>query len=139
MASAFAHADFRRARRGHLTARALRRLRPTRPRDLANAASLHWQAARRRAIPVDAIVGTVEATADFDASFRPARDRVAARWLSIARAHHDGHPVPPIKVIELNDGYYVVDGRHRVSVARALGHPEIEAWTSRGTYAPARA
>jgi hypothetical protein len=128
MASACAEADFRRARRGHLSARARRRLRQTRPRDLADADSLHWQPARRRAIPLAAIVGTVEATADFDACFRPARDRVAARWRSIARAHHDGRPLPPIDVVELRDGYYVLDGRHRVSVARALGHDEIEAW-----------
>ena len=136
MASASAHADFRRARRGHLAARARRRLRRTRPRDLADAVSLHWQPARRRAIPLAAVVGTVEATAEFDASFRPASERVASRWLSIARAHHDGGPLPPIDVIEVTDGYYVLDGRHRVSVARALGHAEIEAWTSR---VPARA
>lgn len=132
LASACAHADFRRARRGRLTARARRRRQPTRPRHLADAVALHWQPARRRAIPLAAIVGTVEATADFDASFRPASDRVAPRWLSIARAHHESRPLPPIDVIELQDGYYVLDGRHRVSVARALGHAEIEARTSRG-------
>jgi hypothetical protein len=132
MTSAHAQADFRRARRGHLTARVRRRLRRTRPRDLANAVSLHWQPGRRRAIPLAAVVGTVEPTPDFDASFRPASDRVAQRWQSIARAHHDGRSVPPIDVIALPDGYYVIDGRHRVSVARALGHAEIEAHTSRG-------
>lgn len=129
MAAAWADADFRRARRRHLTARARRRLRRTRPRDLADATSLYWRPAHRRAIPLAAIVGTVDATADFDACFRPASERVASRWRSIARAHHDGRPLPPIDVIELTDGYYVLDGRHRVSVARALGHAEIEALT----------
>jgi hypothetical protein len=138
MASAWAEADFRRARRGHLTARARRRLRRTRPRDLADAASLHWRPARRDAIPVASIVGTVEATADFDACFRPASERVAARWRSIARAYHDGRPLPPIDVIELTDGYYVLDGRHRVSVARALGHDEIDAWTRRASSGESR-
>jgi hypothetical protein len=123
MATVGAHAQFRRARR---------RLARSRPRDLAHAARLRWQPARRRLIPVEAIVGTVEATADFDASFRPTSERVARRWLSIARAHHDGRGLPPIDVIELTDGYYVLDGRHRVSVARALGHTEIEAWARRG-------
>jgi hypothetical protein len=33
-------------------------------------------------------------------------------------------------VIERPDGYYVLDGRHRVSVARALGQRDIDAWTS---------
>jgi len=135
MAVARAYADFRRARRGHLVARARRRLRRTRPRDLAHTVALYWQPARRRAIPLAAIVGTVEATADFDASFRPASERVASRWLSVARAYHDGRSLPPIDVVELKDGYYILDGRHRVSVARALGQPEIEAWTRRGARA----
>ena len=132
MAAACAHADFRRARRGHLRARTRLRLRRTRPRDLAHAVSLHWQPARRRAIPLAAIIGTVEVTADFDASFRPASERIASRWRNIARAHHDGRPIPPIDVIEMTDGFYVLDGRHRVSVAHALGHAEIDARTRRG-------
>jgi len=132
MASAFAHADFRRARRAHLTARVRRRWRAEPPRDLADAVALHWQPARRRAIPLAAIVGTIEATADFDSRFRPASERVASRWTSIARAHHDGRPIPPIDVIEMTDGFYVLDGRHRVSVAHALGHAEIDARTRRG-------
>jgi len=32
--------------------------------------------------------------------------------------------------VKRSDGYYVVDGRHRVSVALALGHREIEAWAA---------
>jgi uncharacterized ParB-like nuclease family protein len=133
MAAACAEADFRRARRRHLTARARRRLRRTTPRDLTDAAALHWNPARRRAIPVAAIVGTVDATTDFDARFRPASERVASRWRSIAGAHHDGRSLPPIDVLECKDGYYVLDGRHRVSVARALGHDEIEAWARPAT------
>ena len=57
---------------------------------------------------------------------------MASRWQSIARAHRDGRPLPPIAVIERPDGYYVLDGRHRVSVARALGHHSIDAWASPG-------
>ena len=128
-------ADFRRARRRHVAARTRRRLtarRPsrTRPPDLGDVAALFWRPARRRSIPLDAIVGTVDATADFDAAFRPATERVSSRWQSIARAHRDGRTLPPIAVIERPDGYYVLDGRHRVSVARALGHRVIDAWVS---------
>jgi hypothetical protein len=128
--------DFRRARRGHFLARARQRLmrRPSRtqPRDLADLAALYWRPARFRQIPVAAIVGTVEATADFDAHFRPATDRVSRRWQRIAGAHRAGYPLPPIAVIERPDGFYVVDGRHRVSVARELGQLDIDAWTSPG-------
>jgi ParB-like nuclease family protein len=119
----------------HLAARARLRLRRrpsrTRPSHLADIAALCWRPARRREIPLAAIVGTVEATADFDAQLRPATDRVSLRWQRVARAFRAGHPLPPITVVERPDGYYIVDGRHRVSVARELGHRAIDAWTSR--------
>jgi hypothetical protein len=118
--------QFRRARRR------ARRSRRGRPSHLSDAAGLHWAARPRlRTIPLDAIVGTVDPTADFDACFRPASDRVAARWRRVARAHGEGRSLPPIEVIERPDGFYVLDGRHRVSVARAFDQGEIEAWTSR--------
>ena len=134
-ARAGARADFERARRSHLAARLgrlikVRRPSRTRPRDLGDVAALFWHSTRRRSVPLDAIVGTVDATTDFDAGFRPAADRVSSRWQSVARAHRDGRPLPPIAVIERPDGYYVLDGRHRVSVARALGHAHIDAWAS---------
>ena len=130
-----ARADFERARRSYLAARAARafagrRLSRTRPRDLGDVSALYWGSARRRSIPLHAIVGTVDATTDFDAGFRPAAGRVAPRWESVARAHRTGRALPPISVIERPDGYYVLDGRHRVSVARALGHDRIDAWAS---------
>jgi hypothetical protein len=141
IAATGARADFQRARRRHLAARACGRLtarRPgaTRPRDLGDVTAPFWRPARLRSIPLEAIVGTVDATADFDADFRPTTDRVSSRWQRVARAHRDGRSVPPIAVIEQPDGYYVVDGRHRVSVARALGHRDIDAWASPGP--PAR-
>ena len=127
-----ARADFQRARRDHLATRAWRwltgrRANPTRPRDLADVAILLRSPSRPRPIPLDAIVGTVDPTTDFDADFRPATDRVSSRWQRVARAHHDGPALPPITVIERPDGYYILDGRHRVSVARALGHHHIDA------------
>jgi ParB-like nuclease domain len=124
--------DFRRARRAHLAARLLhrfagRRRRPGVPRTLADAAGLPRRPARQEVIALDAIVGTVEPTVTFDARFRPASEHVRARWERIALAHRRGIPLPPIAVLQLADGYYVADGRHRVSVARALGHRDIDA------------
>jgi ParB-like chromosome segregation protein Spo0J len=40
--------------------------------------------------------------------------------------------LPPIVVRKRSDGYYVLDGRHRVSVALALGHKDIDAWVTGG-------
>jgi hypothetical protein len=67
----------------------------------------------------------------FDARFRPISDHVRPRWQRIALAHRTGVSLPPIWVIERPDGYYVVDGRHRESVARAMGHRDIEARVTR--------
>jgi hypothetical protein len=132
--AATARADFAHARRRERAARLRRRLmahRPTatRPRDLGAVAALAWQPARLRRIPLAAIVGTVDATPDFDADFAPATDRIAARWQSVARAYRAGRSLPPIAVVERHDGYYVLDGRHRVSVSRALGRRDIDACT----------
>jgi hypothetical protein len=122
--------DFLRARRAARAARLLRR-RPRIPRTLCDPATVPQQRARLEVIRTDAIVGTVEPTIVFDAGFRPASDHVRARWERIALAHRTGVSLPPITVLERADGYYVVDGRHRVSVARALGHRDIEARVTR--------
>jgi hypothetical protein len=78
-------------------------------------------------VPLAAIVGTLEPTRQFDARFRPASNVVRRRWERIALAHRRGDALPPIELIKRPDGYYVLDGRHRVSVARALGYPDIDA------------
>ena len=91
-----------------------------------------------RVIPLEDIVGTVEPTISFDAAFRPTTNVLRERWARIALAHRRGIPLPPISVVSHEDGYYVVDGRHRVSVARALGHRDISAWVTRA-HVPLRA
>jgi hypothetical protein len=130
-----AHADFRRARRAYRAAQLRRRLpsrrpRRTRLRTLDATRAVSWTTGSVRVVPLEAIVGTVDATTDFDADFRPTTNRVSARWQRIALAHRRGHALPPITVVERPDGHYVVDGRHRVSVARALGQADIDAVVS---------
>jgi len=129
-----AHEDFARARRAHAAARAARwltrrRRLPRTPRTLGDTVG-PGGVTRLRVINLAAIVGTMEPTISFDAYFRPATELVRARWERVALAHRRGVPLPPITVLQRPDGYYVVDGRHRVSVARALGFREIEAWVS---------
>jgi hypothetical protein len=130
-----ARADFARARRSHLRARALGRLRvgrrePRGPRTLGDTAAVPHGAPRAEVVPLKAIVGSVEPSISFDARFRPASEVVRARWERIALAHRTGISLPPIAVRRSADGYYVVDGRHRVSVALALGHRDIDAWVT---------
>jgi ParB-like nuclease domain len=130
-----AREDFARARRAQIAARAARwlpggRHKPRTPRTLAAGEDLPRGVPRLRVIPVAAVVGTLEPTISFDAAFRPASELVRQRWERIALAHRRGIALPPIAVLQRSDGYYVVDGRHRVSVARALGHSEITAWVT---------
>jgi hypothetical protein len=127
--------DFMRARRAQLTARVVRRLgrrrrRPNHPRTLPENAALAARAARLEVIALECIVGTIEPSPQFDARFRPASEHLRTRWERVALAHRRGAPLPPIAVRQGPDGYYVVDGRHRVSVALASGRREIDAWVS---------
>ena len=133
MASVDAREDYQRARRAHLAGRAARWLSGSRrcpnvPRSLEDAEGLPRRIGGLDVIPLRAIVGTLEPTTLFDARFRPASERTRVRWERIALAHRKGIALPPIVVLRRPDGYYVIDGRHRVSVALALGLPDIDAY-----------
>jgi hypothetical protein len=41
--------------------------------------------------------------------------------------HLAGDPLPPVELIQVGSVYFVRDGHHRISVARAMGQQEIEA------------
>jgi hypothetical protein len=79
-------------------------------------------------VPLDAILGTVGRAKGFDRQFRPTTARVRARWERIANAVRRGEPMPPISLFKIGEVYFVRDGHHRVSVARALGRTEIDAY-----------
>jgi hypothetical protein len=79
-----------------------------------------------RAIPVGQIVGTDGRGSDFDREFHPRRPDVATRWRSVEQAFPDGG-FPPIVAYLLGDAYFVVDGHHRVAVARRRGMATIDA------------
>ena len=80
-----------------------------------------------RAVPVDKIIGSVGRYRDFDRVFLPTQDRTASRWRSIARAHYDDVSLPPVKLYKIGDAYFVLDGNHRVSVAREQGVEFVDA------------
>ena len=52
---------------------------------------------------------------------------MADRWKRIDRAFHRGEDLPPVKLYKLRDAYFVVDGRHRVSVVRYHDVQTLEA------------
>ena len=77
-------------------------------------------------VPLDAIVGTVGRGGDFDRAFRPTSSLVRGRWERIAQMMRRGEALPPVSLYRVGEVYFVRDGHHRVSVARALGRQEIE-------------
>lgn len=79
-----------------------------------------------RPIPVSKIVGTVSRIDDFDRDFLPKRTKIQERWRRVERSFPQGD-FPPIVVYELDGSYFVVDGHHRVAVAKQLGVEQIDA------------
>ena len=78
-----------------------------------------------RDVALDDIRGTEGRQNDFDDRFHPLTDRIRQRWQSIARAYSAGKNLPPIELIQVGSDYFVRDGHHRISVARALGYTMI--------------
>ena len=87
-------------------------------------------AAGQHLVPLDAIVGTVDRGRDFDRSFRPTTGRVRSRWEHIAAAMRRGEAMPPVDLVRIGQIYFVRDGHHRVSVARALGRTDVDAYVT---------
>lgn len=81
-------------------------------------------------IPLEAIVGSVGRYYDFTRSFLPRQDRDEERWIEAREALTGSGPVRPIAVYRIDQVYFVVDGNHRVSVARQLGDTHIWAYVT---------
>ncbi len=78
-------------------------------------------------VPLAKIVGSEGRVNDFDGAFNPLTDHIRDRWMGIAEARRRGIALPPVDLIQVSDEYYVRDGHHRISVAKAAGQGEIEA------------
>jgi hypothetical protein len=81
-------------------------------------------------VPLDQIVGSVDRGRDFDRRFRPTSGRSRSRWEQIAAAARRGEAFPPVDLVKVGELYFVRDGHHRVSVARALGRNDIDAYVT---------
>jgi hypothetical protein len=80
-----------------------------------------------RVVEVNEIVGSVGRWDEFDRSFLPARASVGHKWKRIDQAFQRDEDLPPVELYEIGDSYFVVDGHHRVSVARYHDVPTLEA------------
>ncbi len=85
-----------------------------------------------RDIPLDAITGSVGRPNDFTRNFLPRQDADETRWTRVRAAVTDPNAagLPPIEVFQIGEAYFVIDGHHRVSVARQLGANYIQAYVT---------
>jgi nucleotide-binding universal stress UspA family protein len=81
-------------------------------------------------VPLDSIVGSVGRTQDFTREFLPRTDADLQRWVGVQVAMVGQVGTPPVELYRLGDAYFVRDGNHRVSVARQLGAPSIQAYVT---------
>jgi hypothetical protein len=129
-------ADFTRARRRARLRAAVARIR----REHASNRLLSFDDVRRgrlvagnrlhrgtRVVEVDQIVGSVGRWRDFDRSFLPTRASIGEKWKRIDRAFQRGEDLPPVELYKVGEAYFVVDGHHRISVARYHDVPTVEA------------
>lgn len=77
-------------------------------------------------IPLAKIVGSVGRYQDFNRAFMPRAHLDPERWVRIDQLRRS-RDMPPIEVLKVGDVYFVKDGNHRVSVARARGQQVIRA------------
>jgi hypothetical protein len=78
-------------------------------------------------VRVDQIAGSLNRYHEFDRVFLPASDKLATRWQNVNRAFYQDISLPPVVLYKVGQVYFVVDGHHRVSVAREQGQIYIEA------------
>jgi hypothetical protein len=78
-------------------------------------------------VRMDQIVGSLNRYHEFDRAFLPAEGQLAARWQNVDTAFYKDISLPPVVLYKVGQVYFVVDGHHRVSVAREQGQEFIEA------------
>ncbi|MDR0684561.1 MAG: transcriptional regulator [Spirochaetaceae bacterium] len=80
-----------------------------------------------REVEIKLIVGSEGRYLDFNKFFFPRSEFLRNRWQRVDEAHLTNITLPPILLYEIGGVYFVRDGNHRVSVAKAKGAEYIDA------------
>jgi uncharacterized ParB-like nuclease family protein len=80
-----------------------------------------------QSVKIGSIRGSEGKVEDFDSAFNPMHERTRSRWLNVAKARLSGGELPPVELIQVDQIYFVRDGHHRISVAKALGEKYVDA------------
>ena len=81
-------------------------------------------------VPVEEIIGSVGRYRDFTRKFLPRANVSKERWSRIDAAMNGFSGLPPVELYKIGEAFFVRDGNHRVSVARANGATHIEAYVT---------
>lgn len=84
---------------------------------------------RAESVSLRQIVGSVARCCDFDRCFRPLRAHLKRRLNAVRAAFRNRH-IPPIRLRQAGDDYYVIDGHHRLALAHERGMVAIDAVVS---------
>lgn len=76
---------------------------------------------------LNTIIGSVDRETGFDRMFRPTSSEPQRRFERINSALRRGEAVPPVDLYRVGEAHFVLDGHHRIAVARALGWRDINA------------
>lgn len=78
------------------------------------------------------IIGSVNRTSDFDRNFRPLSDGDSTRWADVKAAMTSPFTagVPPVTLYKIGEAYFVMDGNHRISIAKEMGLDSVEAYVT---------
>ncbi len=79
-----------------------------------------------KTVPLGKIIGSVGKYYDFDSQFRPKKHVSERRFKDIKKAMREGTSLPPVKLYQIRNDYYVLDGNHRVAAAKELGRDDIQ-------------
>ncbi|BBO66240.1 hypothetical protein DSCA_01700 [Desulfosarcina alkanivorans] len=78
-------------------------------------------------VPLSQIVGSVGRYHDFDSQFKLKEHVPPDRFVSVKQAMRQGKSLPPVKLYQIKDEYYVLDGNHRIAAAKEFGRSDIMA------------
>nr|MBL0714873.1 transcriptional regulator [Desulfobacterales bacterium] len=73
-----------------------------------------------RTVALDRIVGSVGRYQDFDSRFRLKQRLPSERLQHIKTAFREGRVLPPVRLYQIKDEYYALDGNHRIAAAKVL-------------------
>ncbi len=79
-----------------------------------------------RMVPLKQIVGSVGRYHDFDKKFRLKHHLSVNRFEHVMGLMKDGVALPSVKLYQIKDEYYVLDGNHRVAAAKEMKLDQIE-------------